>query len=110
MFEKDINRLMLHFERIFRDANKKYINPEIEEVSVDDLAPMINLVAKSRAAYLKYMYQLGKKYGDGDDFPSADELKKLKVLRMRFNEVSEGAQAFETCIQRGYLDLKASEE
>ena len=110
MDEKDINRLMLHFERIFRDANKKYINPEINEVSIEDLEPMINMVAKSRAAYLKYMYELGKKYDETDSFPSADELKKLKVLRMRFNEVSEGAQAFETCIQRGYMDIKSNQE
>jgi len=106
MDEKEINRMLIHFERLFREANKTYINPKIDELTVDDLAPIVNMVAKSRAEYLRYVYDLGKKFGDNGEFPSADELKKLKVLRMRFNEVAEGSLAFETCIQRGYLDLK----
>jgi len=103
--EKAINRLLLHYERLYRAANTECINPQIEELNIDDLKPLITIVAKSRAAYLKYVYELSKKYEESEDLPTADELKKLKVLRMRFTELSEGAQAFETSIQRGYLDL-----
>jgi hypothetical protein len=106
MDEKDINRLLLHYQQLFRTANKGMINPEIEELSVNDLKPMVELVARSRATFLKYSYELGKQYYNTNDFPNADELKKLKTLRLRFTELSESAQAFETCIKRGYLDLK----
>ena len=81
VFEKEINRLLMHFERMFREANKKYINPEIEDLSMDGIEPIISMVAKSRAAYLKYVYQLGNKYGEGEAFPTADELKKLKIWK-----------------------------
>jgi len=106
MDEKDINRLLHHYQQLFRTANKETINPEIEELSVDDLKPMVELVARSRAAYLKYSYELGKQYFDTENYPTGDELKKLKTLRIRFEELAESAKAFETSIQRGYLDLK----
>tara|TARA_R110001592_G_scaffold355991_1_gene657216 strand:- start:8780 stop:9109 length:330 start_codon:yes stop_codon:yes gene_type:complete len=106
MEEKDINRLLLHYQQLFRTANKEIINPEIEELNINDLKPMVELVAKSRAKYLKYSYELGKQYFNTDNFPTADELTKLKTLRLRFTELSESAQAFETSIKRGYLDLK----
>jgi hypothetical protein len=106
MDEKDINRLLLHYQQLFRTANKELINPEIEEINVNDLKPMVELVAKSRGTYLKYSYELGKQYFNSEDLPTSDELKKLRTLRLRFTELSESAQAFETCIRRGYLDLK----
>lgn len=106
MDEKNINRLLLHYQQLFRNANKEIINPEIEELNINDLKPMVELVAKSRATYLKYSYELGKQYYNTDNFPSTDELEKLKTLRTRFAELAESAQAFETCIKRGYLDLK----
>lgn len=108
MDEQDINRLMLHYEQLYRKSNKEIINPEIEALSTDDLKPIVNIVARSRAAYLKFVYDLGKKYEADKGTPSADELKKLKTLRLRFEELAEGAKAFETSIQRGYLDLKTS--
>ncbi|KZY30364.1 hypothetical protein A3752_23405 [Oleiphilus sp. HI0081] len=108
MDEQDINRLMLHYEQLYRKSNREIINPEIEALSTSDLKPIVNIVAQSRAAYLKFMYELGKKYDDLDDSPSAEELKKLKTLRLRFEELAEGAKAFETSIQKGYLDLKTN--
>lgn len=106
MDETDINRLILHYQQLCRTANKEIINPEIEELNINDLKPMIELVARSRAAYLKYSYELGKQYFKTQDYPTADELKKLKTLRLRFTELSESAQDVEISIQRGYLDLK----
>ncbi|MFT7184991.1 MAG: hypothetical protein ACI84K_000363 [Pseudohongiellaceae bacterium] len=106
MDDKDINRLLLQLDRILRQANRDHINPEIEELAVEDLKPLINLVAKSRAIYLKELYTLSKKCDEDGTFPSAEELKRLKVLRTRFLELSEGSKSFEVSIQRGYLDLK----
>jgi hypothetical protein len=105
MDEKDINRLLLEFNRLLKKANRDHINPEIEELNVEGLKPIIDLVARSRAVYLKEVYQIGKKYESNAAFPSAEELKKLKVLRARFLELAEGAKSFEVSIQRGYLDL-----
>jgi hypothetical protein len=106
MEEKDINRLLLRYEQIYKKSNREIINPEIETLAIDDLEPIIRMVAQSRASYLKHVYELSKKHEAENDPPSAEELKKLKTLRLRFEELAEGAKAFETSIQRGYLDLK----
>ena len=106
MEDKDINRLLLQYDRILRQSNRDHINPEIEELSVEDLKPIANMVAKSRAVYLKELYTLSKKYDENDGFPSAEELKRLKAFRVRFIGLTEGSKAFEVSIQRGYLDLK----
>lgn len=108
MDEKDINRLLLQYEHLLRQANKENINPKIEELTIEGLQPLIRLIARSRARYLEYVYELSKEYEDKEDYPTADELKKLKTLRMRFEELAAGSAAFETSIQRGYLDLKLS--
>jgi hypothetical protein len=100
MDEKNINRLLLHYQQLFKNANKEIINPEIEELGISDLKPMVELVARSRGTYLKYSHELGKQYFNTDDYPSADELKKLRTLRLRFTELAESAQEFETCIKR----------
>lgn len=106
MDEKDINRMILQFEHILKQANRERINPAIDELSIDDLKPIIDLVARARASYIKHLYDLSRKYFNSDQFPSAEELKKLKAYRNRFDELSEGAKSVEISIQRGYLDLK----
>ena len=106
MEEKYIKRLLIQFNRLLKQSNRKFINPNIEEIAIDDLKPLTELVAKSRAEYLKYVYDLSKLYNGKEEGPSTDELKKLKTLRVRFEELATGAKAFETSIERGYLDLK----
>jgi hypothetical protein len=104
--EKDINRMMMHFEQMLRKANREHINPVIEELTPDNLRPIVNLVARARAVYLKHMYELCKKYDGTDALPSTEELCELSELRSRFVDLSDGAKSFEISIQRGYLDLK----
>jgi len=106
MNEKDINRLMMQFKLMLQKANRDHINPEVEALSIEGMKPIVDLVARSRARYLKHVYQLCKKYQASDAFPSEDELQKLKSLRSCFLDLTDGAQSFEISIQRGYLDLK----
>ncbi len=106
MDEKDINRLLMQFDHLLRQANRDRINPVIEELEIDDLKPIIDLVARCRASYLKHLYDLSKKYSESEQLPSSDELKRLKAYRNRFLDLADGAKSIEICIQRGYLDLK----
>ena len=106
MDDKDINRLLIQYDRLLKQANREHINPEIEELTVEELKPIVNLVARSRATYLKELYTLSKKHDENGTIPSAEEFKHLKVLRARFLELAEGSKSFEISIQRGYLDLK----
>jgi len=106
MDEKDINRLLMQFDHLLRESNREHINEAIEELAIDDVKPIINLVARCRATYLNRLYQISRKYEGSDDFPTPEELKTLRAYRNRFIEMVEGAKAIETSIQRGYLDLK----
>ena len=106
MEDQDINRSLLHFEHHLRQANRTYINPVIENLSVGGLSPIIDLVARSRARYLKQVYELCKKYENTDAFPTKEELETLRVIRACFLDLVDGSKSFEISIQRGYLDLK----
>lgn len=97
---------MMQFEQLLRKANRDWINPQIEALSIDGLTPIVTLVARSRARYLKQVYLLCQKYEASDEFPSEAELQELKKLRTCFLDLTDGAKSFEISIQRGYLDLK----
>ncbi len=99
----DNNRLLLELDKKIREINRSVINPEIPELSIKDLCPVMALVAKARLNYLKELFDMAGVVGDGQ--PSPDQLKQLRFLRLAFEELREGSQALETAIQRGYLDV-----
>jgi len=106
MDEKDINRFLMQFEQLLRTENREHINPRIEELAVEDLKPIVEMVARSRAMYLEQLYKLCQKYEGSEELPSNEEMQRLRAYRNRFIELADGAKSFEISIQRGYLDLK----
>lgn len=105
--QRDTNRLLLQFEQLLREVNREVINPEIEELSLEKLRPIIQMVAKSRAAYLKRLYDISKIHDETATLPSKEQMAELKLLRERFIDLADGAKSIEISIQRGYLDLKS---
>lgn len=101
-----INRLLLAFERLLREANREAINPILDELTVEDLKPVANLVARARADYLKHLHELAKQYESKEGLPDEAEMKTLATKRQRFMDLVEGSKSVETAIQRGYLDVK----
>lgn len=97
------NRLLLTIEREMRAHNQVIINPEIPELTIENLEPMLKMVARSRAAYLKALFELSSEVDDG--LPNGDQIDALHALRYSYNELLEGAQALEAAIERGYLDV-----
>ena len=104
--DKHINRLLMQFEQLLKASNREHINPAIDELCINDLQPIVDLIARSRASYLQHLYELCKKYEGQEEHPSLEEMQKLRAHRLRFEELAEGSKALETSIQRGYLDLK----
>lgn len=100
---QDINRLLLELERSMRAINREVINPMIQQLSIDGLRPVLCLVANARARYLKALFDLGA--SQPDDHPTEAQFAELSRLRQEFEELVAGAQALETAIQRGYLDV-----
>lgn len=101
----DHNRLLLEISKSMKDLNRSIINPKIAELRLSDLTPVIEMVAKSRAAYLLELFDIAK-IVDGD-LPSPNQIKHLRHLRETFDELVRGAQALETAIERGYLDVNS---
>jgi len=103
---QDINRMLMEFERSMRSINREVINPEIKELTIDGLRPVIRLIAQARARYLKALFELGNKRPG--QAPDDQQLEELSRLRHAYEEMAQAAQALETAIQRGYLDVRPS--
>ncbi|OOZ37248.1 hypothetical protein [Solemya velesiana gill symbiont] len=99
----DNNRLLLEIDKTIRELNRDIINPQIPQLMLDDLTPVMKLVARSRAMYLKELFDIANIAGDG--LPSPDQIRQLREMRESYEELVAGAQALETAIQRGYLDV-----
>jgi hypothetical protein len=100
----DNNRLLLEIERMIREVNRAEINPNIPELKLSDVDPILRLVARARAAYLKALFDVAARVGDG--MPSTEQLKRLRLLRLTYDELVKGVQAIDTAIERGYLDVE----
>lgn len=102
----DNNRLLIELEKRIRDLNREIINPTIPALGVDDLTPVMQLVARARATYLAELFAITAAVDEG--LPNGDQLNTLRRLRLTYEELLQGAQALETAIQRGYLDVAAA--
>jgi len=102
----DNNRLLLEISKQVREINRETINPEIPEIKQDDLNPIIKLVAKARAVYVKEVFDISHMSDEDDILPSKDQIRHLKNLRESYDELLQAAHAVETAIERGYLDVQ----
>ena len=103
-FETENNRLLLEIDKEIRELNRDTINPRIPNLNVKDLKPVMCMVARSRADYLQELFDLASVCGDG--LPSPDQIRHLRNLRSTYDELVSGAQALNTAIERGYLDVE----
>ena len=97
------NRLLLLWEKTLRDINRDVINPEFVELKIDDLKPVIEIVAKARAGFLKELFDIAGE--SAETLPSEERIRQLKQHRERYEELSAASRALEVAIERGYLDV-----
>lgn len=100
---EDHSRLLLEINSKIKTVNKEVIDPMIPELTVDDLTPVIRLVAQIRGAYLKELFDISSK---SEGIPSHEQIKRLRELRIAYEEFVGAAQAMETAIERGYLEVE----
>jgi len=99
----DSNRMLMLLEKSLRDTNRDIINKEFEELSIQDLTPVLSLVARSRVEYLKELFAIAGEYPDS--LPPAERIESLTQHRNRYEELVSASQALETAIERNYLDV-----
>lgn len=102
---QEINRLLLQQDKAIREINQQVINPLLPELTLAGLNPVATMVARVRARYLKALLDLAESCSDC--VPAEEQIDELRVLREAYEEMVVGAQALETAIKRGYLDVKS---
>ncbi len=100
---RDNNRLMLQLEQLRRSVNREVINPEFLSLTLDQLTPIVTMVAEARAAYIKAVFDLS---AECEGVPCAEQIDGLRVQRLAFTELVDAANALETAIARGYVDVE----
>lgn len=101
----DKKRLLLELDNIIRNINGDVINPLIPQLEMEKLSPVLTLVARARALYLKELMELADIVGD--EMPNGDQIKRLRNYRLTFEELLGASQALTTAIERGYLDVRS---
>jgi len=99
------NRLRLQLDKNIRELNRDVINPKIPAVKMTDLEPILKLVARTRAAYLKELFEVTK--AAGNELPSPAQVSQLAEHRVVYEELLKASQELETAIERGYLDVSS---
>jgi hypothetical protein len=99
----DHNRLLIEMDRAIQNVNREIINPEIPELTLDGLTPVISMVARARSEYLKSLLDITELAGDG--LPTKEQTAELHDKRRIFEELMGATKALETAINRGYLDV-----
>ncbi len=100
---KSNSRLLVEIEKAIRDVNRGIINPKIKELELTDLTPVLEMVARARGAYLKELIDMASM--TSGSLPTTDHIKKLRHLRITYEELVNASSALETAIERGYLDV-----
>tara|TARA_Y100000813_G_scaffold190050_1_gene165839 strand:- start:844 stop:1164 length:321 start_codon:yes stop_codon:yes gene_type:complete len=100
--ERDIGRARMEMHGLLRDINRTTIHELVPNVSVKELTPYFQLVAKARGMYIKRLIDLA--HGT-ENLPSDEQVRELNLLRRSYDELIHGAQMIETAIERGYIDV-----
>ncbi len=96
-------RKIQNIEHVLRKVNREVISPIIPTLEMDDILPVMAVVAKLRGIYLKELLQTANTAQGG--VPSEEQMLRLKGCREAFEEILAGAQALEVVIEREYLDI-----
>lgn len=96
-------RLLLELDKHRRDINRMIINPEIDELNLDMLKPIVDMVARTRAAYIRELFTIAR--SANGQRPAPEQVETLRRLRLEYQELVDAANALETAIDRGYLEV-----
>ena len=103
MADIDVNRLLLQFEKSVREINREEINPLIPALTLKDLNPIVRMVARSRAEYLKELFDLSSL---SNNQPLPEQIARLKRHRESYEELVTASKALEVALERDYLDVE----
>ncbi|MCB1756962.1 MAG: hypothetical protein KDJ38_15675 [Gammaproteobacteria bacterium] len=101
----DNKRLLMELDRQVKRVNRETINPQIEVLTIEQLRPVLEMVARARADYLKTFFEAG---ANCDGLPDMERCQALKQKREVFEELIAASHALHIAIENGYLDVADS--
>ncbi|GAA0791330.1 hypothetical protein [Marinobacterium sediminicola] len=104
----DNNRLLLELDRYRREINRDIINPRFPELRMEDLKPVLTMVAHARADFVSQLLELAES-GSGEP-PAPEQIATLKRSRETFEELVAAVNALESVISRDYLDVDSGSQ
>lgn len=102
------SRFLIKFDQALKKINREQINPILPPLNMEQLDPVIGLVARARAAYLKDLFALANAVTEG--LPARDQTESLRQHRKIYEELVAGVKALETAMERGYLEVQDGDE
>jgi len=103
---RDNSRLIMELDKYRRDINREKINPTLAPASMDKLSPVVEVCANARTEYINCFMDIA--HDNTDRSCTVEQIEKLKQHRIAFEELIAAANALETVIERGYVDVKES--
>ena len=104
--ERLYTRQLLELEQQRRLINRQTINADISLSGIEDIDPILRMVAQVRASYLKALFDLAR---ESDGLPTPVQIETLRDLRESYDELVNASNALETALERGYIDLESVE-
>ena len=101
---RDSSRLMLEIDKQRSEINRHEINPTLTEVEIDTILPVIKVCAKARAKYIACLMEIAN--SEAEENCNPEKIEQLRQYRLTYEELVSAANALETVVKRGYVDLK----
>ncbi|MFT4564923.1 MAG: hypothetical protein ACI9BW_004693 [Gammaproteobacteria bacterium] len=99
----DHNRFLMQLDTFRRDINREIMGSSFERLGREELEPLVRLVATARCAYIKELLNIAANHSAAGASP--EQLAALREKRETFEDLVVAANALETVIERGYLDV-----
>ena len=96
-------RLLLELDKHRKELNTSVISSKVDELNIEKLKPVVDMVARSRAAYIAALLDLSNSKSESS--PTIKEMDELTERRKEFEELVAAANALEVAIEREYVDI-----
>lgn len=97
-------RLLIEIDRLMREINHNTLTPFFPDLNLEEIEPLIHMVAKARGKYLQELFHLSKLEQQGKNI-SPDDAKNLRFNRLVYEELVYASKALETALKRGYIEV-----
>ena len=101
---RELHLLLPGFSRTIRELNRQIISPTIHSLTVNDLTPVMEMVARARAAYIVELFNMTKAVAKA--LPDQAQVQHLKQLRETYEELLHCSGELEIAIEKGYIDVQ----